>query len=282
MEKLLDGKKVATQLKENIRSEVSFLRERKGITPHLVVIIVGEDAASQTYVRNKHRACEEVGIRSTILTLPETIDQEELISKIKELNHQADVTGILVQLPLPKHINAQVITQTIDPAKDVDGFHPYNVGLLNLGLNTLTPCTPMGIMTIFDSYQIDLTGKHVVIIGRSDIVGKPMAQLCLAKHATVTICHSRTKELSAITQQADILIVAVGKPHFVSADMIKEGAIVIDVGINRLDNGKLAGDVQTEAVMDKVSAITPVPGGVGPMTIATLLSNTLKCMHLQR
>lgn len=275
----LDGKVVSAELKENIRSEVTFLRERKGIVPHLVVVIVGENPASKTYVRNKQRACEEVGIRSSVITLPEEVTEQALIQKIEALNRSPEVTGILVQLPLPQQIKTQTIIEAIDPAKDVDGFHPLNVGRLNSGLNGIIPCTPMGILTLLQHENIELAGKHVVIIGRSEIVGKPMAQLCLAHHATVTICHSKTKDLKNFTQQADILIVAIGRPQFVTADMVKEGAVVIDVGINRLESGKLVGDVDFEQVEPKTSYITPVPGGVGPMTIASLLSNTLKCSH---
>lgn len=275
----LDGKVVAAELKENIRSEVTFLSERKGIVPHLAVVIVGENPASKTYVRNKQRACEEVGIRSSVIALPEDVTEQALIQEIEALNTSPEVTGILVQLPLPQQIKTQTIIETIDPAKDVDGFHPLNVGRLNSGLNGIIPCTPMGILTLLQHENIELAGKHVVIIGRSEIVGKPMAQLCLAHHATVTICHSKTKDLKNFTQQADILIVAIGRPQFVTADMVKEGAVVIDVGINRLESGKLVGDVDFEQVEPKTSYITPVPGGVGPMTIASLLSNTLKCSH---
>ena len=280
MGKRLDGRTVSSELKENIRSEVEFLRERKGVIPHLAVIIVGNHPASETYVQNKHRACEEVGIRSTVIQLPADITEQALIQDIQKLNEDAAVNGILVQLPLPAHIDSQTIIQSIAPAKDVDGFHPLNVGRLSLGLNGIVPCTPMGIMTLLEQEHIDLAGKHVVILGRSDIVGKPMAQLCLAKHATVTMCHSRTENLSMFTQMADILIVAIGKPQFVTAEMVKEGAVVIDVGINRNETGKLVGDVDFDQVEPKASYITPVPGGVGPMTIATLLSNTLKCRHL--
>lgn len=275
----LDGKVVSAELKENIRSEVTFLRERKGIVPHLAVVIVGENPASKTYVRNKQRACEEVGIRSSVITLPEEVTEQALIQEIEALNMSPEVTGILVQLPLPQQIKTQTIIEAINPAKDVDGFHPLNVGRLNSGLNGIIPCTPMGILTLLQHENIELAGKHVVIIGRSEIVGKPMAQLCLAHDATVTICHSKTKDLNTFTQQADILIVAIGRPQFVTADMVKDGAVVIDVGINRLESGKLVGDVDFEQVEPKTSYITPVPGGVGPMTIASLLSNTLKCSH---
>ncbi len=275
----LDGKVVSAELKENIRSEVTFLRERKGIVPHLAVVIVGENPASKTYVRNKQRACEEVGIRSSVITLPEEVTEQALIQEIRALNRSPEVTGILVQLPLPQQIKTQTIIEAINPAKDVDGFHPLNVGRLNSGLNGIIPCTPMGILTLLQHENIELAGKHVVIIGRSEIVGKPMAQLCLAHDATVTICHSKTKDLNTFTQQADILIVAIGRPQFVTADMVKDGAVVIDVGINRLESGKLVGDVDFEQVEPKTSYITPVPGGVGPMTIASLLSNTLKCSH---
>lgn len=275
----LDGKVVSAALKENIRSEVTFLRERKGIVPHLAVVIVGENPASKTYVRNKQRACEEVGIRSSVITLPEEVTEQALIQEIEALNRSPEVTGILVQLPLPQQIKTQTIIEAINPAKDVDGFHPLNVGRLNSGLNGIIPCTPMGILTLLQHENIELAGKHVVIIGRSEIVGKPMAQLCLAHDATVTICHSKTKDLKNFTQQADILIVAIGRPQFVTADMVKDGAVVIDVGINRLESGKLVGDVDFEQVEPKTSYITPVPGGVGPMTIASLLSNTLKCSH---
>lgn len=280
MANLLNGKQVAQQLRENIKSEVAFLKERKGIRPHLAVIKVGENAASDIYVRNKEQACEEVGIESTVIQLPATISSMELLDQIKTLNRSAEITGILVQLPLPKHLDEQEVIQAIDPKKDVDGFHPLNVGRLNLGLNGVIPCTPMGIMTLLKQEKISLEGKHVVVIGRSDIVGKPIAQLCLAENATVTICHSRTQNLSQVTQQADVVIVAIGKAEFIKGDMIKEGAIVIDVGINRNADGKVVGDVEFSSVEPKASFITPVPGGVGPMTIATLLANTLKCIHL--
>lgn len=280
MEKRLDGRQVSIKIKENIRSEITFLRERKGIIPSLTVIIVGNNKASEVYVRNKERACQEVGIESQIIRLPETTTEDSLIQTIEDLNQQPTVTGILVQLPLPAHINTQAVLQAINPAKDVDGFHPTNVGRMQLGLDTVLPCTPMGILTLLEQENIELEGKHVVILGRSDIVGKPMAQLCLAKNATVTLCHSKTQNIRSLTQQADVLIVAIGKAQWITADDIKEGAIVIDVGINRLDDGRLVGDVDFESVFPKCHRITPVPGGVGPMTITSLLANTLKCLHV--
>lgn len=276
MTTLIDGKKVSSQIRDKISQETAEFIEKTGIQPHLVVIIVGNDAASMTYVRNKKKACEEVGFKSTVIELPAETTEEELLDKIKELNGDSSVHGILVQLPLPKHISEQKIIDTISIKKDVDGFHPYQVGALVSDLDCLKPCTPSGVIELLKAYEIEMTGCHAVIVGRSHIVGKPLIQLLLDENATVTVCHSRTKDLAQFTKLADILIVAIGCPNFVTTDMVKDDAIVIDVGINRLENGKLVGDVAFDEVAKKASYITPVPGGVGPMTITMLLCNTLK------
>ena len=241
-----------------------------------MVVIVGNNPASMTYVRNKKRSCEAVGFKSTVIELADTITEADLLAQIDVLNQDDSVHGILVQLPLPKHINEDHIISAIDVKKDVDGFHPYQVGCLASGLDSLKPCTPAGVIELLKAYDIEIEGRHAVIIGRSHIVGKPLVQLLLEENATVTVCHSRTQNLSMLTQMADILIVAIGRPHFVTADMVKEGAVVVDVGINRLETGKLVGDVDFDTVEPKASYITPVPGGVGPMTITMLLFNTLK------
>ena len=273
---IIDGKHVSLKTRENIKAEVEFLKTTRGITPGLAVILVGDDPASCVYVRNKHRGCLEVGISSFEIKLPESTTEGELLDKIAELNNREDVHGILVQLPLPRHINEDAIINAIDPRKDVDAFHPVNVGKIVTGKYSFLPCTPSGIMTLLDYYNIDLCGKSCVVVGRSNIVGKPMSMLLLEKNGTVTVCHSRTKRLNDITRQADVLVVAIGKPEFIKGDDIKEGAVVVDVGINRLDNGKLVGDVEFDSCSAKASYITPVPGGVGPMTITTLLKNTVK------
>ncbi len=271
----LDGKIVSAALRGRIKKRTDVFRDRYGYAPGLAVVIVGDDPASQVYVRNKHRACEEVGVVSKGYALPAESTEEELLRLIDKLNHDDTVHGILVQLPLPKHIRESVIISAIRPDKDVDAFHPVNVGKIMTGHYTLLPCTPAGIMEILRYYDIDPAGKHCVVIGRSNIVGKPMALLLLERNGTVTICHSKTKGLTNITRQADILVAAVGKPGFVTADMVKPGAVVIDVGINRTPEGKLCGDVEESSVASVASALTPVPGGVGPMTITMLLNNTL-------
>ena len=276
MSTMIDGKMVSQQLREQIKIETAAFVEKTKVVPHLVVIIVGSDPASMTYVRNKKKACEAVGFKSTVIELAQDVSEAALLEQIQVLNEDETVHGILVQLPLPKHINEDQVIAAIDVKKDVDGFHPYQVGCLVAGLECLKPCTPAGIIELLKAYDIEMAGKHAVIIGRSHIVGKPMIQLLLDENATVTVCHSRTKDLSTFTTMADLLIVAIGKPEFVTADMVKAGAVVIDVGINRLENGKLVGDVDFESVSSKASYITPVPGGVGPMTITMLLHNTLE------
>ena len=275
MAMIINGKEVSAKLREDLKLEVADFIKNTGVTPGLAVIIVGEDPASQVYVRNKHKGCVEAGMRSFEITMPAQTTEDELLAKIAELNADDAVHGILVQLPLPKHINEDKIINAISPEKDVDAFHPVNVGKIMTGKYDFLPCTPAGIMALLDYYKIDISGKSCVVIGRSNIVGKPMALLLLEKNGTVTICHSRTRDLAAVAKEADILVVAIGRANFVGADMVKEGAVVIDVGINRLDNGKLCGDVDFEAVEPIASAITPVPGGVGPMTITTLLKNTM-------
>lgn len=273
MYKLIDGKAISTALKSKIAEEVELLKE-KGVTPGLAVIIVGEDPASQVYVRNKELACATCGMYSEKIELPETTTEEELIALVEKLNSRPEINGILCQLPLPRHIDEKAVLNAIDPMKDVDAFHPHNVGRIMIGDFDFLPCTPAGIMEMLRYEQVEIEGKNCVVIGRSNIVGKPMAMLMLHKNATVTICHSKTQNLKEICRGADILIAAVGRADFVTADMVKEGAVVIDVGMNRKD-GKLCGDVAFDEVKDKTSAITPVPGGVGPMTIATLMQNTL-------
>ena len=269
----IDGREVAKKWKENAAQRAQALTE-KGITPHLAVVVVGENPASQVYVRNKENACLRAGIRSTIVRLPESCTQEELESAVAALNADPGVHGILVQLPLPKGLDETRVLALIDPDKDVDGFHAMNTGRLMNGQPGFVPCTPLGVMKLLEAYEIPTRGRHAVIIGRSNIVGKPMAMLLLAADATVTICHSKTENLAEITRQADILVAAVGRPNFVTGDMIKPGAAVIDVGINRVD-GALVGDVNAEEAAQKAAYLTPVPGGVGQMTIAMLLSNTL-------
>ena len=270
---LIDGRAVAKAFKEEIAEKTAQMIE-KGIHPHLAVVLVGENPASQVYVRNKENGCIKVGIRSTVIRLEESCTQEELEKTVSSLNEDASVHGILVQLPLPKHLDEARVLRLIDPDKDVDGFHAMNSGRLMNGQQGFVPCTPLGVMKLLESYGINPAGKHAVVIGRSNIVGKPMAMLLLQANATVTICHSRTQNLAEITRQADILVAAVGRANFVTADMVKPGAAVIDVGINRVD-GKIVGDVDFDAVSEVAGHITPVPGGVGQMTIAMLLSNTL-------
>ena len=272
---IINGKEVAADIKLKLEQEVKALTDR-GIIPGLTVVVVGEDPASQVYVRNKGKECEKLGMRSEIIRLPEMTSQAELLTILDGLNNNADVHGILVQLPLPKHISEEAILLAIDPTKDVDGFHPINVGNMVIGADSYLPCTPAGVIELIRRTGLDMAGKHAVIIGRSNIVGKPVSMLLLREHATVTICHSRTKNIEAITSQADILIAAVGKANLVKRSWVKPGAVVIDVGVNRLENGKLAGDVDLEDVKEVAGYITPVPGGVGPMTITMLLQNTLQ------
>ncbi|HFU6930509.1 TPA: bifunctional methylenetetrahydrofolate dehydrogenase/methenyltetrahydrofolate cyclohydrolase [Streptococcus agalactiae] len=274
MTELIDGKALSQKMQAELGRKVERLKEQHGIIPGLAVILVGDNPASQVYVRNKERSALEAGFKSETLRLSESISQEELIDIIHQYNEDKSIHGILVQLPLPQHINDKKIILAIDPKKDVDGFHPMNTGHLWSGRPMMVPCTPAGIMEMFREYHVDLEGKHAVIIGRSNIVGKPMAQLLLDKNATVTLTHSRTRNLSKVTKEADILIVAIGQGHFVTKDFVKEGAVVIDVGMNRDENGKLIGDVVFEQVAEVASMITPVPGGVGPMTITMLLEQT--------
>ena len=280
MAKLIDGKVISAAVKAEVAEEVAKLKEQ-GITPGLAVIIVGEDPASKVYVANKEKACEAIGMASFKYALPEDTTEEELLKLIKELNEDSKVNGILCQLPLPRHLDEELIINSILPEKDVDAFHPHNVGKIMIGNYDFLPCTPAGIMEMLKYENIELEGKECVVIGRSNIVGKPMSMLLLHKNGTVTICHSRTKNLKEVCKRADILVAAVGRANFVTADMVKEGAVVIDVGINRLDNGKLCGDVNFAEVEPIASYITPVPGGVGPMTIATLMKNTLTAAKKQ-
>lgn len=280
MYKLIDGKLVSAQVKEKVKREASILKE-KGVEITLAVIIVGNDSASRVYVNNKKKACELVGFKSEEYALPESTSEQELLSLIDTLNNRNDVNGILCQLPLPKHINKKAVIAAIDTKKDVDAFSSENVGKIMIGDYDFLPCTPAGVMEMLSYYNIEVEGKQCVVIGRSNIVGKPMAMLLLHKNGTVTITHSRTKDLAQITSKADILVSAIGKAKFVTEDMVKDGAVVIDVGMNRDENGKLCGDVDFENVCNKCAAITPVPGGVGPMTIAMLMKNTLKAALLQ-
>ncbi|WP_116124438.1 bifunctional methylenetetrahydrofolate dehydrogenase/methenyltetrahydrofolate cyclohydrolase FolD [Lewinella sp. IMCC34183] len=283
---VLDGKALAQTIKEELKAEVDAIRQAAGKIPHLAAVLVGDDPASQVYVRNKVRSCEEVGFRSSLIRRPDTITQEELLEVVAELNADPDVDGFIVQLPLPKHLDEDAINLAIHPHKDVDGFTPVNIGRMTLGLESYLPATPNGIMVMLERYGIETSGKEVVVLGRSNIVGTPMTILLSRKsnpgNATVTLCHSRTKDLAAHCRRADILIAAIGIPEMVTADMVKDGAVIVDVGINRVEDAsrkrgyRLAGDVDYAGVKDKVSAITPVPGGVGPMTIVSLMMNTLK------
>lgn len=278
--KILDGKEVATKLKKSIKNDVSELKTVYGIEPSLAVIIVGLNPASEVYVGRKYKACQEIGIRSEVIRLPESTSEAELSDTIVLLNNNPKINGILVQLPLPKHIDTKAILDKIAPDKDVDGFHPINVGKLRIGIDGLVPCTPYGVIKMLEISNIPIEGRHAVIIGASDIVGKPMASLLLARNATITVCHDKTVNLTDVTRQADILIVAIGQPKFIGTSYIKPGATVIDVGINRVD-GKLYGDVDFEVVKEIAGAITPVPGGVGPLTITMLLYNTVKATKMQ-
>lgn len=277
---IIDGKSVSAQVKQRVKTECDALRSQ-GVIPGLAVIIVGDDPASQVYVRNKERACEECGFYSKKYALPASTTQEELNALVCQLNADSRINGILCQLPLPPHLDDKEVINLIDPIKDVDAFHPVNVGAIMIGDYNFLPCTPAGVMELIHSTGIDVSGKKAVVMGRSNIVGKPMAMLLLHENATVEITHSRTVNLADITSDADILVAAIGKPKFVTADMVKEGAVVIDVGMDRDENGKLCGDVDFDSVKDKCSFITPVPGGVGPMTIAMLMQNTLTAAKIQ-
>jgi methylenetetrahydrofolate dehydrogenase (NADP+)/methenyltetrahydrofolate cyclohydrolase len=272
---IIDGKKISAEIKDELKAKVSELKD-KNVQITLAVIQVGSDPASSVYVGNKKKACEYIGINSLAYELPETTSQEELLAIVNKLNEDSTVNGILVQLPLPKHINEDLVIKTISPEKDVDGFHPQSVGALSIGQKGFVSCTPAGIVQLLKRTGISIEGKECVIIGRSNIVGKPMALLMLRENATVTICHSKTKNLSEVAKRADILIVAIGKQHFVTKDFVKEGSVIIDVGMHRNQNNKLCGDVDYEDVFDHVAAITPVPGGVGPMTIAMLMNNCVE------
>ena len=273
---LIDGKSLAKKVQATVATEVEQLKQEKNIVPGLAVILIGDDPASHAYVKMKAKACENVGFYSITHSMPDTISQDEIIATIEMMNGNPRIDGILVQLPLPKHVDTDKILEVIDPKKDVDGFHAYNVGRLVTGLDSFVACTPLGVMKMFEEYKIDLRGQDVCVVGASNIVGKPMASLLLNAEATVTITHIYTKDLKAHTSKADIVVVGVGVPGLIKEDMIKEGAIVIDIGINRIEDGSLVGDVDFKNVSPKCSYITPVPGGVGPMTIAMLLSNTLK------
>ena len=275
MAQIIDGKAISKQVREEIAAEVVKFKEKYNSAPGLAVIIVGNDPASQVYVRNKKKGCEEVGFHSEVYELPEATTQAELNALVDRLNADDAIHGILVQLPLPKHINEDRVINAISPEKDVDAFHPSNVGKILIGKYDFLPCTPAGVMELLAYYNVEIEGKECVVLGRSNIVGKPMSLLLLQKNGTVTVCHSRTKNLAEITRRADLLVVAIGKADFVTADMVKEGAVIVDVGINRKADGKLTGDVSFEEVSKKASLITPVPGGVGPMTITMLLGNTL-------
>ncbi|MCD7796991.1 MAG: bifunctional methylenetetrahydrofolate dehydrogenase/methenyltetrahydrofolate cyclohydrolase FolD [Clostridiales bacterium] len=280
MSQIIDGKAISKKVKSQIAEETAVLKA-KGVTPGLAVIIVGDDPASQVYVRNKEKACEEVGFYSEKFALSQNTTQQELNSLIKELNARKEINGILCQLPLPSHLDDKEVINLIDPIKDVDAFHPVNVGAITIGDYNFLPCTPAGVMELIHSTGVDVAGKKAVVMGRSNIVGKPMAMLLLHENVTVEITHSKTRNLAEITSQADILVAAIGKAKFVTADMVKDGAVVIDVGMDRDENGKLCGDVDFESVKDKCSFITPVPGGVGPMTISMLMRNTLTAAKIQ-
>ncbi len=281
MANIIDGKKISADIRGEIAAEVAEMK-KNGKTPGLAVIIVGENPASKVYVRNKGKGCAEVGMYSEIIEMEEETSEKTLIAKIEELNARADIHGILVQLPLPKHINERAVIEAIDPGKDVDAFAPVNVGNMMLGTADFLPCTPAGIMELLARSGVSVVGKECVVVGRSNIVGKPIAQLLLAANGTVTVCHSRTQDLAAVTRRADILVVAIGKADFITGDMVKDGVVVIDVGMNRKADGKLTGDVDFASVAPKASYITPVPGGVGPMTITMLLKNTLTAARKQK
>lgn len=280
MATIIDGKKVSQKIREELKEECEEIR-KQGIIPKLAVIMVGDNPASKVYVKNKNKACQEIGIEYEEYFLNSEITQEKLIELIEDLNTRKDINGILLQSPIPNHLDINEAFRKISPEKDVDGFHPENVGKLILNQDTFVSCTPYGIMKLFAEYNIDLNGKHVVILGRSNIVGKPLISCCLNRNATVTVCHSKTENLEEHTKKADILIVAIGRANFVKKEMVKDGAVIIDVGINRTDEGKLTGDVDFENAKDVAGYITPVPGGVGPMTIAMLMNNVIKAARLQ-
>ena len=282
MAEIISGKTVSEKLRSELKDEIAEFTAKEGRAPGLAVVVVGNDPASAVYVRNKHKACLDVGIKSLQIEYPENVSEIELLSKINELNGDPYVDGILVQLPLPRHIDEEKVINAISPTKDVDAFHPVNVGKITIGNYSFLPCTPSGIISLLDYYKVEIEGKRCVVIGRSNIVGKPMALLLTERNGTVTLCHSRTRNLADICREADIIVVAIGRAGFLKADMVKPGAVVIDVGINRLDNGKLCGDVSFDEVEKVASMITPVPGGVGPMTITTLLKNTLIAAKLHK
>ncbi len=279
MATIIDGKRISNEVKEDLKKQVEELTQ-KGVSLTLAVVLVGNDKASAVYVGNKQKACDYIGIKSLTFEMPEETTEEELLSLVNELNIREDVNGILIQLPLPKQIDEDKVIRAIDPKKDVDGFHPQSVGALSIGQKGYVSCTPAGIIELLKRSNIEIEGKECVIVGRSNIVGKPMAMLMLRENATVTICHSKTKDLKEVTKRADILIVALGKPRFITKEFVKEGAVVIDVGIHRDENNKLCGDVDYQDVVDQTSAITPVPGGVGPMTIAMLMKNCVSSITL--
>ena len=278
---IISGKEISKKIKKQLKVEVEEIKNKYNRLPKLAVVLVGDNQASQVYVRNKERGCAYIGIDSLKITHDETFSEEELLTEIKQLNEDNTVDGILVQLPLPKHINEDKVLEAIDPSKDVDGFHPENVAKLFLGQRSLVPCTPKGMMVLLDEINYDLTGKEVVVVGRSNIVGKPVGMLLLAENGTVITCHSKTKDIASVCREADILVAAVGIPKFITGDMVSDGVVVIDVGINRNEEGKLCGDVDFESVEPKASYITPVPGGVGPMTIAMLMKNCLTACKKQ-
>ncbi|MCQ2456559.1 MAG: bifunctional methylenetetrahydrofolate dehydrogenase/methenyltetrahydrofolate cyclohydrolase FolD [Clostridia bacterium] len=275
MARIIDGKKIAAETREDIKRRAAEFTAETGVVPGLAVIIVGENPASKVYVRNKHKACLEAGFRSDVIEMSEDTTNDELLAKIEELKADDGIHGILVQLPLPRHLDEKAVLEAIPPEKDVDAFHVVNTGKIMLGDYDFLPCTPAGVMKMLEYEKIDVTGRECVVVGRSNIVGKPMAMLLLHANGTVTVCHSKTRDLGEVTRRADILVVAIGKADFITGDMVKEGAVVIDVGMNRREDGKLTGDVDFASVEPKASAITPVPGGVGPMTITMLLENTL-------
>ena len=279
---LIDGKKIAAQVKQELADEVKRMKAAGAKTPHLVAVLVGNDPASETYVASKVKACQEVGFKSTEMRYSADITEEQLLAVVDKLNQDADVDGYIVQLPLPRHISEHKVLMAIDPDKDVDGFHPQSVGALSIGQPGFVSCTPAGIIQLLKRSGVVIDGKECVIVGRSNIVGKPMAMLMLRENATVTVCHSHTKDLKEVTKRADILIVAIGKPKMITADYVKEGAVVIDVGIHRPEGGKLCGDVDFDSVEKTASAITPVPGGVGPMTIAMLMNNCVEAKGIQK
>jgi methylenetetrahydrofolate dehydrogenase (NADP+)/methenyltetrahydrofolate cyclohydrolase len=276
---IIDGKAIASKLKLQIRQEVEQLKAR-GVQPGLAAVLVGDNPASVIYVRNKRKVCDEVGIYSEEHRLPGQTKQEDLIHLIESLNSNSKINGILIQLPLPKQINADRVLNAVSQAKDVDGLHPYNIGMLTMGTPQFVPCTPAGVIAMLDEYKIQIEGQRAVIVGRSNLVGRPLSLLLMHRHATITVCHSRTKEIGAVCREGDILVAAMGKPKFITAEMVKEGAVVIDVGINRLETGQLVGDVDFEPVSKKAGWITPVPGGVGPMTVVMLMYNTLQSAKL--